>query len=339
MVGKNVNIKSLLILAPIILGVFLILPSTVLAVGPTADAGPDKEIMEGELVKLSGSGSGEKISYFWSCNGGSLSNPHIAQPNFTSPQVKQDTEFICNLIVSDGEGKSHTDNTIVLVKNSPAIAAFQVSNQVKNLSQGQTIWYKAVGAKPGDKLVFQIMISATGNRASENIKVKDTLPQGLIYQGELNVDGVAQEGDITKESIGIESIRQDQSKRITFSVQVADEKTFKQATTNLTNTGLAFNEENSEADTSRVVVSKDGDTIAPSITGTGEAGAGSVATGIAAKILTSVLFPITLATVAFWIFKSEIIGLDMWFSKRKKAVMNYRAEKKLKKIQKRLNNQ
>ncbi len=94
----NNLVKTIFVCLSIVLviaGAVLIFPSNVLSVNVEADAGDDIEITEGYLVKLKGVGKGEEIKYFWSCNGGLLSNAHISQPNFTAPMVKQDTEYIC----------------------------------------------------------------------------------------------------------------------------------------------------------------------------------------------------------------------------------------------------
>ena len=85
---------------------------------PVANAGPNKEVWEGEKVKLQGSGSDpdrDRITYRWSCNGGSLSNPNIAQPNYTAPLVDSDTTYTCTLTVTDNKGCSHSDSMNVLV--------------------------------------------------------------------------------------------------------------------------------------------------------------------------------------------------------------------------------
>jgi len=89
---------------------------------PIADAGPDKEVNESESVILNGSGSydpdGDPITFSWSCSGGTLSDPSIAQPTFTSPEVSADTTFSCALTVSDGE-LNDTDSVSILVKDVP----------------------------------------------------------------------------------------------------------------------------------------------------------------------------------------------------------------------------
>ena len=87
---------------------------------PVANAGPDKEVLETQSVVLEGSGSdpdGDSITFSWFCDGGTLSNPNIAQPTFTAPTVLNDTNYTCNLTVTDSHGASSTDSMNVLVKN------------------------------------------------------------------------------------------------------------------------------------------------------------------------------------------------------------------------------
>jgi len=106
---------------------------------PQANAGPDKQVNENNSVKLEGSGSdpdGDSINYSWSCTGGSLSNSNIAQPTFNAPSVSSDTNYTCNLTVTNEHGASDSDNMVVKVKdisqtiNDPLV----ISNSATNIS-------------------------------------------------------------------------------------------------------------------------------------------------------------------------------------------------------------
>ena len=57
---------------------------------PTANAGPDQTVDEGDLVTLDGSGStdpeSETLTYSWTAPAGvTLSDPNTANPTFTAP--------------------------------------------------------------------------------------------------------------------------------------------------------------------------------------------------------------------------------------------------------------
>ncbi|MFA4998833.1 MAG: PKD domain-containing protein [Candidatus Paceibacterota bacterium] len=87
---------------------------------PTANAGPDKDIQEGETTTLNGSGSdpdGDPLTYSWSCTGGSLSSYSTAQPTYTAPSVSSNTYYNCTLTVRDDEGLTGTDSMVVYVRN------------------------------------------------------------------------------------------------------------------------------------------------------------------------------------------------------------------------------
>jgi hypothetical protein len=58
------------------------------------------------------------LNYSWTCTGGTLDNPNIAQPTFTAPFVPNDTNYTCTLTVTDDStGLSGFDDMIVLVKD------------------------------------------------------------------------------------------------------------------------------------------------------------------------------------------------------------------------------
>jgi len=89
---------------------------------PVPKAGEDQSVDEGEMVSLNGSGStdedGDAITYFWTAPAGiNLSLATTANPVFTAPDVKADTDFSFFLIVSDGTVNSATDEVVVKVKH------------------------------------------------------------------------------------------------------------------------------------------------------------------------------------------------------------------------------
>jgi len=97
---------------------------------PQANAGPDKEVLEGGEIILEGSGSdpdGDEITFSWSCDGGSLSNSNVAQPTFFAPAVPQDTTYNCTLTVTDSHGAQASDTMSVLVKNQTLFVTLEAT--------------------------------------------------------------------------------------------------------------------------------------------------------------------------------------------------------------------
>jgi hypothetical protein len=90
---------------------------------PTADAGPDQTVGEGESVTLNGSNSsdpdGTIASYSWTQTGGvavSLSSRLTARPTFKAPNVGPGgVSLSFQLTVTDNEGLQATDSCIVNV--------------------------------------------------------------------------------------------------------------------------------------------------------------------------------------------------------------------------------
>jgi hypothetical protein len=109
---------------------------------PTADAGPDHNISEGQTATLDGSNSDDPddgvATYLWTQTGGvpvTLSNPATVKPTFTAPDVGAGGGALTfQLTVTDNDGLQDTDTCIVNVSwvNLPPTAdagANQTVNQ------------------------------------------------------------------------------------------------------------------------------------------------------------------------------------------------------------------
>ena len=293
---------------------------------PVADAGSDKKVYENQSVTLNGSGydpDGDFLDYYWSCNGGYLSNRYAAQPTFKAPSVSSDKYYTCRLTVTDDEGLTDSDSLRVLVrKRNDSDVSLNVSKSVKNLSRGDTKWYHSYrSADPSDRLLFQIKIESTGDAKARDVMVKDDLPDNIVYQGNLRIDNVYSSKNISTRAINIGNLSPGQTKVITFEAKVAPETKFSYGTTNLINTALAYNAETSDSDTCKIIVRRKA--VAGAAT--------DIPTGISNGILNSILFPLIISFAIVWIFKSKIIGLDKWSEKRRKEIEEYRAKKLLKK--------
>jgi hypothetical protein len=92
---------------------------------PTADAGPDQIVNEGDTVTLDGSNSSDPddsiASYLWTQTAGpavTLSDPAAAQPTFTAPVVGAGGASLTFMLrVTDGFGLDATDTCIVNITN------------------------------------------------------------------------------------------------------------------------------------------------------------------------------------------------------------------------------
>jgi hypothetical protein len=94
---------------------------------PVADAGPDQEVYEQDMVTLDGSGStdpdGGISSYLWTQTAGTpvtLSDTLATTPTFTAPSVETDGAVLgFELTTTDQGGLKSTDNCSVVVNQDP----------------------------------------------------------------------------------------------------------------------------------------------------------------------------------------------------------------------------
>ena len=91
---------------------------------PTVDAGPDREVLEGESITLSGSATDINehytLSYTWSVASSDIVLDVVNKERltFTAPGVSTDTDYVFTLEVTDGEDPN-TDTVTVTVRNVP----------------------------------------------------------------------------------------------------------------------------------------------------------------------------------------------------------------------------
>ncbi|MFA5086115.1 MAG: hypothetical protein WC468_00740 [Candidatus Paceibacterota bacterium] len=89
--------------------------------GISVDAGPGKDIGENQSVILNGSAYsqfGYGLSYYWSCNGGSLSSANSLTPTYYAPSVSTDIVYTCTLYATDTRGYKNSDIVNITVRNT-----------------------------------------------------------------------------------------------------------------------------------------------------------------------------------------------------------------------------
>ncbi len=95
---------------------------------PQADAGANQTVTEGQTVTLNSTGSsdpdGNIVSRTWTQTGGAaavtLSDPSVASPTFTAPDVSADTTLTFILTVTDDDGDTDTDTVQIIVQDDDA---------------------------------------------------------------------------------------------------------------------------------------------------------------------------------------------------------------------------
>ncbi len=108
-----------------------------------ANAGPDIYLALGQTATLQGSGydpNGSALNYFWSCNGGTLSNPNIAQPVYTSTifaNYSSQAAYTCTLTVTNNYGNSNSDSMTVNINTVQTGGVTIQTNSATNVSNYQ----------------------------------------------------------------------------------------------------------------------------------------------------------------------------------------------------------
>lgn len=192
-----------------------------------------------------------------------------------------------------------------------------VQKTVQDITNG-TVFGDSIAANFGDEMIYKVIITSSGQVAAPAVYVKDAMPSGLTYLGNLTIDGVSDARSIT-DGILVGDIPTGTSKTITYRVKVNTKEFFNFGTNNLINSALVYNTGISISDTATVVVVK------RSVAGA----ATDINTGIVADLFGSLLLPLGLAALLLFIFKSQLLGFDKWATVRKEETNGFRAQKKL----------
>ncbi len=194
----------------------------------------------------------------------------------------------------------------------------QVRKTIRNLSKG-THFAKSVLAEPQEVLVFRIMVRAE-DKAVQNVIVKDTLPSGIIYRGDLRINDVSTTGNILT-GLNIGNLSANQEKVITFRGDVAEPASFAFGQTKLTNSVLVSSDNISRSDTADIIVTRTA--VEGVVT--------QIPTGLTDNLLfDSLLIPLTIALLIVWLFRARILRFEEWLDSGKKRYQNYKSEKSLK---------
>ena len=95
---------------------------------PTADAGADREVVEGSTVTLAGNSTdSDSLTYSWRQTSGlpvvDLQGANTPSPTFTAPVVASDTVFIFEMTVNDGS-EILTDTVEITIRDMPDLSYF-----------------------------------------------------------------------------------------------------------------------------------------------------------------------------------------------------------------------
>ncbi|MYD93508.1 MAG: hypothetical protein F4Y02_07415, partial [Chloroflexi bacterium] len=142
---------------------------------PTADAGENRTVTEGDTVTLDGSGStdpeGQPLTYTWTAPDGiTLSDDTAAKPTFTAPEVSSNPAYTFTLTVNDGvQDSAEPSSVIVTVEDdtAPSFAAEPVVDQ------------RYVTGKAISTLTLPELTLGNGDNEDHDYEWAPELPNGL----------------------------------------------------------------------------------------------------------------------------------------------------------------
>jgi hypothetical protein len=158
---------------------------------PTADAGADQTVGEGDAVTLDASGSsdadGDTLSYEWTQTGGpsvQLSGATTAMPSFTAPDVRSKTTLAFEVTVDDGTTTA-TDTVEIAVEpdTSPPIGQVRIDDQS---GDGTTVTVRSVTMSEGGFVVIHEVTEVGG--AGQAIGASEFLSAGETTDIEVTLD-------------------------------------------------------------------------------------------------------------------------------------------------------
>ncbi|HEU5149656.1 MAG TPA: PKD domain-containing protein, partial [Iamia sp.] len=123
---------------------------------PTANAGPDQDVVEGDTVTLDGTGSSDSegtVEYAWVQTAGpavTLTGADTAEPTFTAPAAGGTLTF--ELTVTDERGLTDTDTVAIVVNRVPTANA----GPDQEVNAGDTVTLDGTGSTDpdGDTLTY-----------------------------------------------------------------------------------------------------------------------------------------------------------------------------------------
>ncbi len=126
---------------------------------PTADAGPDLAVAEGDTVTLAGTAAdadpGDVLVYSWTHNGTlaiQVAGSDTLTPSFTAPPVDSDVPVEFTLTVTDGTAAS-TDTATVTVSDVPAVSLPPTADAGPDLTvaEGSAVTLSGIAIHAGDR--------------------------------------------------------------------------------------------------------------------------------------------------------------------------------------------
>ncbi len=195
-----------------------------------------------------------------------------------------------------------------------------IKNLVKRVNDNT--WMESVTVAPGSIVEFRIEVRSTGSSSTNNVVVRNILPDRIEYYGNLRLDGSPVSGNV-ETGLNIGNIAAGSTKVVTFEGRVLPEDSFGIGSTNLINSAFASGGGKNVNDTAGIFV----------VRGVVAGAATNIKTGITDnKFIDFILLPLLFTAMIFLLFKRHFSGLAEWMESKKDIAIERKAEKKLDEI-------
>jgi uncharacterized protein YkwD len=147
---------------------------------PTAEAGPDQDVVEGATVTLDGSQSSDAndavVTYQWTQTGGpaiTLSDANAIRPTLVAAPITEDALLVFQLTVYDSGGDSDSDTVQITITEN------EIHTVPDDAIAFQTPANSVLGFKPdnGSNMVSLLPVDPE----SDEISNRNGMPQNMIY--------------------------------------------------------------------------------------------------------------------------------------------------------------
>ena len=153
---------------------------------PTANAGADQSVTEGDTVTLAGSGTdpeGQTLTYAWTAPSGiTLSSATAANPTFTAPDRTADYTLTFSLKVNDGTSYSAADTVdISVTADNDAPGAPSLTNQTATVGTAFSYQFAAVTDPEGATPTYSAQVRTGGAGTESDPYTYGSLPSWLTF--------------------------------------------------------------------------------------------------------------------------------------------------------------
>lgn len=165
------------------------------------------------------------------------------------------------------DGLTATDTDRVNVTGVAGVVSPAADKEVRNLSDGNTVWKETEEADYGEMVLYRIEIEASEDLA--DVYFKDELGEWAKWYDDVVIDDVNFSDDDMTDGVFIGDIDEGQTVVITFKVLLEGKNYFDYGATEITNSAMVYNDDFEVSDTAVLEVKR-----------SSVAGATSVATGV-----------------------------------------------------------